>query len=143
MQEREKQSRLYNKLAFILTNERFQAITRLGIPKGMMDSPIKDIWDFLQAKEKTKENIDWEYTEDEAEIKLRLREWNILHFAQAAETPLATKEWEQALDPDKTLTEDIDSILKSAISNGTDLHPDSICLLQEMRQVISTPCLQK
>lgn len=91
MQEREKQSRLYNKLAFVLTNERFQAITRLGIPKGMMGSPIKDIWDFLQAKEKTKEYIDGEYTEDESEIKLRLREWNILHFAQASETPLATE----------------------------------------------------
>ena len=69
MQEREKQSRTFNKLAFVLTQERFQAITRLGIPKGMLKSPIHEIWEFLQKKEKTKDHIDWEYTEDEGEIK--------------------------------------------------------------------------
>lgn len=74
MKEREKQRRLHQKIAFVLKRIRAQNLTRLSIPKGMMNSSTQDIWNYLQEKEKTKETIEWEYTEDETETKFRLRE---------------------------------------------------------------------
>ena len=55
MIEREKQSRMYGKIGHVLNNERFQTISRLGIPKGTSSSSTREIWDYLQKKEKKKE----------------------------------------------------------------------------------------
>ena len=46
----------------MLEPTRFQAIAHLGIPKGMSQAPTQEIWNFLQEKEKNKEQIEWEYT---------------------------------------------------------------------------------
>lgn len=63
----------------------------------MLQISTKEIWDFLQIKEKTKEKIEWEYTEDEVEIKFCLREWNRMHFNRSSETSLASEEWEEEI----------------------------------------------
>ena len=52
----------------------------------------------------------------------RLREWNIIHFNQAIETPLASAKWEEALDPDKILGDNIQDVIQQAIDNDTSLH---------------------
>ena len=139
MKEREKQSRMYKKISFVLAPQRYQAITRLGIPKGMMQATTKEIWDFLQAKEKTNDKIEWEYTEQEQEIEYRLREWNILHFNQSIGTPLASTEWEANLSPDSVIDSNIVDVIHKAIEADSTLHPDSICLLQEMQNKITKP----
>ena len=137
--EREKQSRMYQKLDSVLNSNRFQAIIRLGLPSGMMSSSTQSIWDFLQIKEKNNEKITWEYTEDETEISRRLREWNMIHFNQAVETPLATEQWEHSLDPNKVLENNMIQILDDAIHNDTSLHKDSRCFLEEMKTIVSKP----
>ena len=139
MKEREKQKRLYQKIAFVLKSIRAQNLTRLGIPKGMMQRSTREIWDFLQIKEKKKEKIEWEYTEDDTIIKFRLREWNIIHFNQSSETPLASQMWEDKLAPDCLIEENIHDVLQQAIDSSDDLHQASKCLLQEMKRKISSP----
>lgn len=135
MKEHEKMSRMFQKISHVMKPHRYQAITRLGIPKNKMNSPTEMIWKFLQEKEKTKEHIDWEYTEDEDPIKFRLREWNILHFNQSIETPLASAEWEKKLSPDKLLSSNITDVIQEAIESDNNLHQASVCLLQEMKKV--------
>ena len=139
MKEREKQSRIYQKISYVLAPHRFQAIARLGIPKGMMQATTKAIWDYLQEKERTKDTIEWEYTEDDEDIKFRLKEWNILHFNQSIETPLAEEKWEKLLTPDQMLDKDISKTIQTAIDSDPNLHPASICLLQEMKRKVSKP----
>ena len=123
----------------MLVPHRFQAITRLGTPKGMMEAPTHEIWKFLQEKERTREKVEWDYTEDDEDIKVRLKEWNILHFNQSSETPLATKRWEQPLQPNQIIDNEISDTIQKAIDENPDLHPDSICLLQEMKKKVSKP----
>ena len=141
MKEREKQSRMYQRIDCVLNTNRFQAITRLGIPKGMQSRTTKEIWNYLQIKEKNQDKIAWEYTENEADIKRRLREWNMIHFNQAVETPLATEQWEQGLDPNKVLETNMSQILDDAIKNDPTLHKDSRCFLEEMKNIVSKPML--
>ena len=139
LKEREKQSRINRKIAFVLTPFRNQAITRLGILLDMMKSTTKDIWDYLQLKERTKEDIQWEFTEDEDKIKFRLKEWNVLHFNQSVETPLASEQWENNLTPENIVDNEIANIIQRAIENDKTLHPDSVCLLEEMKKKIANP----
>ena len=139
LKEREKQGRIFKKISYVLTPFQHQAITRLGIPAGMMQSTTKEIWDFLQLKERTKEKIDWEFTEDENYIQFRLREWNILHFNQSHATPLASATWEKHLTPEEIVDSQIPDIIQRAIDADTTLHPDSKCLLEEMKRKVSKP----
>ena len=138
MKEREKQCRVYLKISFVLEPTRFQAITRLGIPKGMSQAPTQEIWDFLQENEKKKEPIEWEYTENDDAIKFRFREWNIIHFNQSIEIPLASPEWEKSLTQDQILDSEIFNIIQKAIDSDPDLHQDSKHLLEEMKNIVST-----
>lgn len=93
MREREKQSRIFQRIGNALKSTSFSQISRLGLPKQLRNEDTQTIWDFIKytpAAEMKK--VEWEYIEDVVETERRLFEWNILHFNQAHTTPLATKE---------------------------------------------------
>ena len=137
LKEREKQKRMFQRINFILKSFIPNNVSRLGIPKGMGDCTTQEIWDFIQQ---TPENdIQWEYTEKEEDIKFRLREWNILHFNQSHDTPLASAEWEAKLTPENQLTEDMTELITTALHTSPDLHPDSRCVLEEILRNIKDP----
>ena len=103
----------------------------------MHQSSTQDIWNFLQEKEKTKGDIEWEYTENDDDIKFRLREWNILHFNQSSETSLASTAWEKNFTPDTLLDKSISRVIQRAIELDPDLHPNSRCFLEEMKNIVT------
>ena len=137
LKERERQKRMFQKINFILKSFTSNNVSRLGIPKGMKNSTTQEIWDYTQTT--PEKEIQWEYTEDEKDIKFRLREWNILHFNQAHPTPLATPEWDKRLSPEDLLTRDMQSIITEAINDSDDLHQDSRCILEEILRSIKEP----
>ena len=137
IKEREKQKRMYQKIRFVLKNESFSSVNRLGIPKGMLKSTTKEIWDYIQVT--PDKEIRWVYIEEASEILCRLREWNILHFNQSSETPLASKEWEEALNPGDTLEDKMVDVVSTALENDKQLHQDSRCVLQEIITNIRKP----
>ena len=69
---------------------------------------------------------------DRKEIERRLLEWNIFHFNQAHASPLATKHWQQKLDPICKTDEELEDILQYTLLDGEDLSPETICLLEQM-----------
>ena len=73
-----------------------------------------------------------EYTENRQEIERRLLEWNILHFNQAHASPLATKHWQNKLDPVGKTDEELEDIIKYNLLDGEDLSPETICLLEQI-----------
>ena len=121
---------MFQRINFILKSFTPNNVSRLGIPQGMNNSTAQEIWDYIQIT--PEKQIKWEYTEDGTIIKFRLREWNILHFNQSHETPLASQEWEQKLTPKDQLTEDMTDIIEEAIKDSPDLHANSRCVLEEI-----------
>ena len=91
VREREKQSRLFQRIGHALKTANYAQITRLRLPRNLRSEDTQVIWDFIQSTPADElEKVEWEYIEDTNEIERRILEWNILHFNQAHTTPLAT-----------------------------------------------------
>lgn len=69
------------------------------------------------------------YIEDQHIIERRLVEWNILHFNQASETPLATEHWHNKLDPCSKTDDELDHILNITLTEDDSLSPETRCFL--------------
>ena len=134
MREREKQSRLFQRIGNALKTTNYAQITRLGLPKNLRSEDTEAIWNFIQSTPAAElKKMEWEYIEDNIEIERRLLEWNILHFNQAHNTPLATPEWQQKLDPINKSDDDLETILYDTLTSNVDLAPETICLLEQIQ----------
>lgn len=83
--------------------------------------------------------VQWSYTEDPLEIERRLVEWNILHFNQASETPLANQTWCDKLDPCTKTDDELEHILHRRLSQDPDLCPTTKCFLEQIQSNIQKP----
>ena len=84
MKEREKQSRMYQRLGSILTVLNYANITRLGLSAQLKDASTNTIWKYIQSTPESElKKIEWDYMEDQKTIATRSTEWNMLHFNQA------------------------------------------------------------
>ena len=58
------------------------------------------MWSALKVRRKAPKNLDWDTIEDEEKVTECLLQWCMRHFLQACDTPLATLEWRDRMDPD-------------------------------------------
>ena len=138
MKEREKQSRMYQRLGSILKVINYANVTRLGLPAHLSQATIEEIWSYIQSTpELDLKKIEWEYTEDQQTIATRLIEWNMLHFNQACDTPLAAPEWATKLDPTTRKDDELEEILRSTITEGANLTVEAKCILEMIRDNIN------
>ena len=72
--------------------------TKIQIPWD--HSSIAEMWDTLKTKRISQNNLEWQTVEEEEQVTNYLLEWCVQHFGQSRDTPLATKEWRLALDPE-------------------------------------------
>lgn len=106
----------------------------MGLPKNLRSEDTEAIWNFIQSTPAAElKKMEWEYIEDNIEIERRLLEWNILYFNQAHNTPLATPEWQQKLDPINKSDDDLETILHDTLTSNVDLAPETICLLEQIQ----------
>jgi len=110
MKEREKQQRSWDKIHFVTKNKNYNRIERLGIPEGFENKSTKDIWEYLSNPNATPT---WTFITNPDEIERRLLEWQVFHYGQASETPLAKAEWYNALNPNAKTDEEIRDIFQT------------------------------
>jgi len=133
MKEREKQRRSWDKIHFTIKPNRRGGVDRLGIPVGMENSSTLQIWNYLSDHTN---KPTWTFITDATEIERRLGEWQLCHYSQAQETPLATKQWQELLDPVSKTDEQMTSIMKGDIFTKSDLPMESKCFLKHMTSKI-------
>ena len=137
MKFREIQKRTFERIEHTLTSTNFAQISRLALPKHLFHETTDKIWDYIQSTpDDILKSIDWEYTEDAAEIERRLLEWNIHHFNQAHPSPLASKYWQDKLNPIHKTEAELDDILHYTLLDREDLSAETICLLEQISQNI-------
>ena len=57
----------------------------------------------------------------------------MLHFNQASQTPLATPEWENKLDPCSKTDYELDDILHNKLANDKNLDSVTRCFLTQIQ----------
>ena len=133
MRHREIQKRTFERIGYILRNTTYAQLTRLGLPKHLFHESTEVIWNYIQTStDEELKSIEWEYTEDLQEIERRLLEWNIHHFNQAHTSPLATKYWQDKLDPIHKSEDELEDILHHTLLDGEELSAETICLLEQI-----------
>lgn len=127
------QKRTFERIGHSLKTSNFAQVTRLGLPKHLFTATTEEIWNYIQTTpDDTLKTIEWDYTEDPAEIDRRLLEWNIHHFNQAHSSPLATAYWQEKLNPINKTDDELDDILQYTLLDGEDLSAETICLLEQI-----------
>ena len=133
MKEREKQRRSWDKIHFTVKPNRRGGVDRLGIPMGMENSSTLEIWNYLSNQNN---KPSWTFITDSIEIERRLEEWQLCHYSQAQETPLATKQWQERLDPVSKTDEQMSSIMEGELFTKSDLPMESKRFLKHMTSKI-------
>ena len=129
MKNREKQKKAWAKISFV-TKKRAGGVTRLGIPVGYEDAPLKEVCDLLQDPNATPE---WTYITDPLKIEATLIEWQKLHYNQAVDTPFAAQDLYEKMNPNTISEEEIfDTLNDNKHING--LHEASQALFHELSQ---------
>jgi len=129
MKMREMQKRTWSKIRYITQDNPNRNVERLGIPKGFEDKPIKDIWEYLSDP---KVKPSYTYIVDPKEIERKLLEWQYFHYGQAQETPLASKEWHQNLNPNDLSDAEMEKIMQGQLFQESDLPKESKSFLSHM-----------
>ena len=138
MREREKQGRMYQRLGSILKVINYANVTSLGVPTRLAKASTEQIWSYIQqTPESELKQIEWDYTEDQQTIATRLIEWNMLHFNQACDTPLAAPIWAEKLDPTQRSDDELEEILTSTLLEGAGLNVEAKCLLEIIKENIN------
>ena len=78
--------------------------------------------------------VKWPYIEDQDKIERRLVEWNILHFNQASETPLANETYKNKLDPCSRTEDELEDIFRHKLSNTDDERPEVRFFLEQIQK---------
>ena len=135
MKNREQQKKSWDKIKYVTKKRNRNGISRLGIPQGFENSSTQEIWDYLQTPGVQPK---WRYITDEEEIESRLVEWQILHYSQAKETPLTTKEWDRKLNPAVLTDNAVNEILKNGLE-GDHIHMSTKAIFNEISDNLLPP----
>ena len=92
--QNEKRNREFKKLRRVLKPRWGGVLPGVDIPRGMKS--VDEMWECL--KERREEPEDWETVTGKDEVESLVIQWCRRHFGQAAETPLAIREWDRILD---------------------------------------------
>lgn len=91
---------MFERIKSVLKCNTFSSINKIGLPTLHQHETTEQIWNRMQTMTPGEiDQLEWTYFEDPDIVGQRLVEWNILHFNQASETPLATEFWKNKLDP--------------------------------------------
>jgi len=129
MKMREMQKRTWSKIRYVTQNSSNRNVERLGIPRGFETQSTAAIWHYLSDPSSKPSYI---YITDPQQIERRLLEWQYLHYGQAKETPLASKEWRDLLDPNKLSDLEMDEIMKGKFFQDSNLPVESKSFLAHM-----------
>ena len=81
----------------------------------------------------------WTFIEDLPKIERRLIEWNIPHFNQTSETPLAQPHWEHKLDLNTKSDDELDHLLRVTLCDDDTLNEETKCFLRQIQTNIQQP----
>ena len=129
MKMREMQKRTWSKIRYATQDTSNRDVQRLGIPVGFENKSTKEIWDYLSDPHL---KPDFTYINDPSEIERRLLEWQYHHYGQSKETPLASSQWHDKLDPNQLSDEEMDEIMQGKLFSDPDLPVEAKSFLSHM-----------
>ena len=106
----EKMKRKFEKLRK-LKHPRETTGSKVQVPKAY--HTVDNMWSALKERREDPGKLEWDTIEDEEQVAEYLLHWCVRHFSQACDTPLATQEWREKMDPE------IAGHVLEGIKNGT------------------------